>query len=270
MQSERENTVGIVGVIIDTPKMILKAPDWKKQIYETMIEVPRKSGNTDKLILQFSGEAVGTKKQIAGLKKGVEVMAGGKVRTKNEFERKPTIPSVKIYIEAKFIKVNDPPAQQQNEVCLKGNVCKDPVPRMTRKGSHVVSLIVAVSNENSKADFLPCICWGEVADVASLFKKGTYVEIMGRMQSREFKKYVDDIPNLITAYEVAVAQLAIDEKEFKTLQRGIQKMKRKEGKQNGGFGKTQGNITGRISGGSMEGVGAGRKHGRKSADKGQS
>lgn len=275
MQSERENTVGIVGLIIDTPKMILKAPDWKKQVYETMIEVPRKSGNTDKLILQFSGEVAETKKQLAGFKKGVEVMVGGKVRTKNEFERKPTIPSVKIYIEAEFVKVNDPPAQQQNEVCLKGNVCKDPVPRVTRRGVHVVSLMVAVSNGHSKADFVPCICWGEAADVASILKKGTYVEVMGRMQSREFKKYIDDIPNLMTAYEVTVAQLGVDEEEFKSLHGGgrspkVKRKKGKEGKRNADFYEKQGNFTGRTAGGSMEDAGEGKKHGRKSADQGQS
>lgn len=211
MQSEnRENTVGIVGVIADTPKTILKAPEWKKEIYETTIIVPRKSGNEDRLILQYSGSVAATKKQLARFKKGAEVLIGGKVKTQNVFDRKPTAPSVKIYIEAEVMAINEPPADQQNEVMLKGNVCKEPVMRTTSKGVHVVSLMVAVSNGKSKADFIPCICWGEVADVAAALPKGTYVEVLGRMQSREFKKYIDDVPHLMTAYEVTVAQLGAD------------------------------------------------------------
>lgn len=217
MQSEnRENTVGIVGVITDAPKLILKAPDWKKEIYETMIEVPRKSGNTDKLILQYPAAVASTKKQLAAFKKGAEVIIGGKVRTQNEFEKRPNAPSVKIYIEAEVMQLNEPPAEQQNEVSLKGNVCKEPMPRVTKKGIHVVSLMVAVSNGRSKADFIPCICWGEVADVASSLRKGTYVEIIGRMQSRDFKKYIDGMPNLMTAYEVTVAQLGVDTESVET------------------------------------------------------
>lgn len=207
---ERENTVGIVGIIADTPKAILKAPDWRKEIYETVLTVPRRSGNEDQLILQYSAAVAGTKKQLAKFKKGAEVLIGGRVRTQNVFDRKPTAPSVKIYIEAEVMAINDPAAEQQNEVALKGNVCKEPMLRTTSKGIHVVSLMVAVSNGKSKADFIPCICWGKVADAAAALKKGTYVEVLGRMQSREFKKYIDDVPNLMTAYEVTVAQLGVD------------------------------------------------------------
>ena len=181
-----------------------------------MIEVPRRSGNTDKLILQYPAAVASTKKQLAAFKKGAEVIIGGKVRTQNEFEKRPNAPSVKIYIEAEVMQLNEPPAEQQNEVSLKGNVCKEPMPRVTKKGIRVVSLIVAVSNGRSKADFIPCICWGEVADVASSLRKGTYVEIIGRMQSRDFKKYIDGMPNLMTAYEVTVAQLGVDMESVET------------------------------------------------------
>lgn len=211
MQNEdRTNTVGIVGVITEPPKTVLKAPEWKKEIFETTITAPRRSGNEDTLILQYSGSVAETKKQLARFKKGAEVMVGGRMRTQNKFERKATAPSVKIYIEAEFMQINDPPADQQNEVALKGNVCKDPFMRTTAKGDHVVSLIVAVSNGNGKADFVPCICWGEVAEMAAILRKGTYVEVLGRMQSREFKKYIDNMPYLMTAYEVAVAVLGVD------------------------------------------------------------
>ena len=213
--TERNNTVGLVGVITETPKTILEAPDWKKKVYETIITVPRKSGNTDTLILQYRAAAAGTKKTLSKLKKGTEVLIAGSVRTQNEFDRKPTAPSVKIFVEAEIITPNDPPADQQNEVSLNGNVCKDPFLRTTKKGIHVVSLMVAVTNNNSKADFVPCICWGEAAEAAARLRKGAYVEVKGRMQSREFRKYIDNTPYLMTAYEVTVAQLGINEEDLK-------------------------------------------------------
>jgi single-stranded DNA-binding protein len=225
---ERANTIGIVGVITETPKLILKAPEWKKEIYETKIRVPRRSGTQDELILQYAGSVAKTKKNLSKIRKDAEVLIGGKVRTQNVFERKPTEPSVKIYVEAEVLAINDPPAEQQNEVTLKGNVCKTRVMRTTRKGVHVVSLMVAVSNGKEKADFLPCICWGNVADVAAVLHKGTYVEIEGRMQSREFKKYIDDMPHLFTAYEVTVAQLGADMSDISTPPSGGGKTKNKE------------------------------------------
>ena len=219
-QMEKENVVGIVGVITETPKLILEAPDWTKKVYETKIEAPRRSGTMDTLILQFSGKAAGTKKQLSKLKKGTEILVAGAVRTHNVRDRVPTEPSVKIYIEAEVVEVNDPPADQQNEVLLKGNISREPVPRMTSGGTHITNIIVAVSNGNKAADFVPCICWQNVADAAAKLKKGSYVEVTGRMQSREFKKVVNDMPCLMTAYEVSVIQLGVDQADMEAASGG--------------------------------------------------
>ena len=51
------------------------------------------------------------------------------------------------------------------------------------------------------------------------------------MQSRDFKKYIDDVPNLMTAYEVTVAQLGVDMSDIETPSGGQkQKTKAKEKK----------------------------------------
>lgn len=252
-RKNRENTVGIVGVIAEAPKLILKAPDWSKEVYETKIEVPRKSEDKDTLIVQFAAALAGTKKQLAAFKKGAEVIVGGRIRTKNEHERTPTKPSVKIYIEAEIMALNNPPADQQNDVLIKGNICKDPELRQTSKGIHIITIIVAVSNGHSKADFIPCVCWGEIADAAANLKKRSYVEVRGRMQSRDFKKYMSDVPILMTAYEVAVSQLGIDIEDIcitkKQRTRKRTRTKGRKANENDGMVEKgqKGSITGRSS-----------------------
>lgn len=57
-----------------------------------------------------------------------------------------------------------------------------------------------------------CICWQNVADAAGKLKKGTYVEVEGRFQSRDYKRAIEgSAPYLMTAYEVSVAQLGVAE-----------------------------------------------------------
>lgn len=213
MHKNRNNTVGLVAVVSDTPQIIRNAPEWEKKVYETMVTLPRRNGKKteDRLILQYTAAAAAnTQKQLTAIKKGVEVLIIGRIRTQNVPERKITEPSVKIYIEAEVVQINDPPAARQNKVALKGNVCKEPFLRETKKGIHVVSLMVAVSNEQGQASFIPCICWDDVANIAATLSKGTYVEVFGRMRSREFKKMIEGRLYTMTAYEVAVAKLGID------------------------------------------------------------
>ena len=71
--------------------------------------------------------------------------------------------------------------------------------------------MIAVKGKKN-VSFIPCICWQNVADAAGKLKKGTYVEVEGRFQSREYKKAIEgSAPYLMTAYEVSVVQLGVAE-----------------------------------------------------------
>lgn len=208
----KNNVAGIVGVIATTPKIVLDAPTMAQKIYEVQLERKRPNGKVDKMIVQFPGKAAGNKKTLHDLKKGAEVLITGEVRTKNVDDPTPQENKVKVYIYADAIVVNDPPAEQQNNVRLQGRICKMLGSRTTRRGIAVTSIVVAVNSPHG-ANYIPCICWGEAALAAAELPVGTQVEVIGRMQSREYAKKMPNgkPPYLAVAYEVTVTQLAIEE-----------------------------------------------------------
>ena len=64
-------------------------------------------------------------------------------------------------------------------------------------------------NSHHGADYIPCVCWRNVAEAAAKLKVGAHVEITGRMQSREYKKKMPAY--LATTHEVSVTQLGFAE-----------------------------------------------------------
>lgn len=59
-----------------------------------------------------------------------------------------------------------------------------------------------------KSDYIPCICWGRNARYASGFEVGEHVQLLGRIQSREYVKRISDTETeKRVAYEVSVSKL---------------------------------------------------------------
>lgn len=208
----KNNRIKIVGTIEEMPRLVLDAPTFAKRAFETKIKAERRSGKPDTLILQFSG-AMLPEEDFNNMQIGTFVRVAGEIRTENEREIVATKPSVKIFIAANKIAVIDPTDEKKNSVKLRGRICKDPRIRETPRGKHVADLMVVTSGRTG-ANFIPCICWEEIADAAVDFKKGMYVEIEGRMQSRDYRRQIEgSTPYLMTAYEVSITQIGIDLEE---------------------------------------------------------
>lgn len=209
----RKNTIGMVATIKKKPRLILDAQDACDRVYETeIIRKRQKAEIFDTFILRYSGKSAGSEEVLRKLAEGVEVLIAGEIRTENKYKPAASENSVTIFIFAEVIAVNEPPAEQQNEVKICGRICKIPRTRETyaKKGkpNTVTSMIVAV-NVASGAHFIPCVCFGKISKVAAGLPVGTCVEITGRMQSREFKKRVkgNDVPFLCVAHEVSITRL---------------------------------------------------------------
>ena len=68
--------------------------------------------------------------------------------------------------------------------------------------------MLAVNRPYGKSDYIPCICWGRNARFASAFEVGEHVQVMGRIQSREYMKRIgENQSERRTAYEVSVSKL---------------------------------------------------------------
>ena len=143
--------------------------------------------------------------------KNNKIKIAGVIKTENVREIVPTAPTVKIFIAAGKVQIVEAITEKQNVVKLCGRICKDPRARGTSKGIHITDIMIAVKGKKN-VSFIPCICWQNVADAAGKLKKGTYVEVEGRFQSREYKRAIEgSAPYLMTAYEVSVAQLGVAE-----------------------------------------------------------
>lgn len=213
----RSNTIGIVGIITAPVRLTVDAEKWEQRIYETTLTRTRPSGTRDTYTLQFAGQAAGSEKMLDGITEGVEVLVGGEIRSENRRDPKPEETRVRIYIYAEVIAVNEPPANDQNEAGICGHICMKPHFKMTRrrtsKGKRIpaTSIMVAV-NTPSYTSYIPCVCFGWNALRANLLEVGDYVEVYGRFQSRNFKKYIKgrEIPYLRTTHEVCAVRLQSD------------------------------------------------------------
>ncbi len=99
-----------------------------------------------------------------------------------------------------------------NRILLSGVICKQPTLRRTPLGRSICDVILAVNRHYGRADYLPCIAWGQVASVVADMGVGDRLALEGRVQSRCYTKMLDSGPVERTAFEVSVMQL-LDETE---------------------------------------------------------
>ena len=102
----------------------------------------------------------------------------------------------------------EPDGTKTNSIWLDGYICKEPIYRKTPLGREIADLLLAVIRPYGKSDYIPCICWGRNARYASGFEVGEHVQLLGRIQSREYVKRISDTETeKRVAYEVSVSKL---------------------------------------------------------------
>ena len=98
-----------------------------------------------------------------------------------------------------------------NEVTLTGILCREPTFRRTPLGREICDAMLAVPRAFRRADYLPCILWGRMAQEISRCTIRDRICIQGRLQSRIYTKYRDDVPTERTAYEISALSAQIVE-----------------------------------------------------------
>ena len=97
-----------------------------------------------------------------------------------------------------------------NEVVLIGYICKKPVYRQTPFGREIADLLLAVHRAYNTSDYIPSIAWGRNARFCQNLEVGTEVKIVGRVQSRNYEKKLEDGTVLKkVAYEVSIGSLEV-------------------------------------------------------------
>ena len=97
-------------------------------------------------------------------------------------------------------------AQDYNSITLIGRLTRDPEVKFTQGGKQVANFSVAVNRygQDAGADFINCVAWEKLADVASKYlEKGKQVLLSGRLGSRQWEKDGEKR----TSWEVTVREL---------------------------------------------------------------
>lgn len=196
------NQAYVSGKIISGFRAVFRHYD--TSCYMADVEVRRFSSQTDRIPVVVNGRMI----DAAYDYKGQYISVAGQYISYNFNESGRR--RLKFCVMAEKMELGDAESYRfdNNYIFLDGNVCKEPIFRITPRGRFITDLFVAVNSSDMKSYYIPCICWGKTAYSAASLAVGARVEIVGRIQSREYNKQLDaDTAEKRIAYEVSVKNL---------------------------------------------------------------
>ncbi len=172
--------------------------------YMVDVLVKRLSNSDDRIPLMISERLIDVNQDYTG----EYIMATGQFRSYNQHEEKKNRLVLSVFVrEVSFVE-EELDGAKTNSILLDGYICKRPIYRKTPLGREIADLLLAVNRPYGKSDYIPCICWGRNARFASGFEVGEHVQVLGRIQSREYvKKLSETESEKRIAYEVSVSKL---------------------------------------------------------------
>lgn len=172
------------------------------EIYKFQILVRRKSGAFD-LLNCVSRDA-------KELKNGDRIRIYGYIRSRKEIYGNKL--HCHIYVFCKGYEKSEKELDT-NLVQIQGSISRVGAIRKTHTlGIYIVDFIVCVTDNMGK-HFIPAIAWRKTAEMISGMKKWDEISFLGRFQSREYEKRLEDgTIEVRTAYEVSCNNILGDVK----------------------------------------------------------
>ena len=172
--------------------------------YMVDVSVKRLSNSQDLIPVMISERLIDVTQDYTG----EFIMVNGQFRSYNRHEELKNRLVLSVFArEVEFID-EELDGAKTNTILLDGYICKAPIYRKTPLGREIADLLIAVNRPYGKSDYIPCICWGRNARFASSFEVGNHVQVLGRIQSREYvKKLTETETEKRIAYEVSVSKL---------------------------------------------------------------
>ena len=178
--------------------------------YMVELAVNRLSNYSDYIPLMISERLIDTEQDYTGQL----IRVSGHFRSYNRHEEKKNRLVLSVFVrELEFLDEIDE-NEKTNQIFLDGYICKEPIYRKTPLGREIADVLLAVNRSYGKSDYIPCICWGRNARFASGFTVGSHIQIVGRVQSREYVKRIDEenVEHRV-AYEVSVSKVDLLEND---------------------------------------------------------
>ena len=219
------NYLTLVGKV--TSEKTFSHEIYGERFYSFDLEVPRLSGTSD-IIPVTASERLFTDDM---LQVGTKLLIKGQFRSYNSYENEKN--KLILTVFAKDIEKLPSEAEEvantenedeseeprrefarkdsiTNEVVLIGYICKKPVYRQTPFGREIADILLAVNRAYNKSDYIPSIAWGRNARFCQNIEVGTEVKIVGRIQSRNYEKKLEDGSVVKkVAYEVSIGSLEV-------------------------------------------------------------
>ncbi|MBR4407176.1 MAG: single-stranded DNA-binding protein [Clostridia bacterium] len=194
------NRVFLSGIVVSEPAFSHET--FGEGFYEVKLSVARLSEHQDILPITVSD------KLLKHFQIGKQISLKGQFRSFNKLNGEKS--QLLLNVFAREIIENDP-SMNPNIVEINGFICKNPIYRTTPFNREICDCLVAVNRAYNKSDYLPCIAWGRNARYVKDAKVGNRIEIVGRIQSREYQKRLEsgEIVNK-TAYEISVGRVNLD------------------------------------------------------------
>ncbi|WP_294787247.1 single-stranded DNA-binding protein [uncultured Eubacterium sp.] len=178
--------------------------------YMVELAVNRLSNYSDYIPLMISERLIDTEQDYTGQL----IRVTGQFRSYNRHEEKKNRLVLSVFVrELEFLDEIDE-NEKTNQIFLDGYICKEPIYRKTPLGREIADVLLAVNRSYGKSDYIPCICWGRNARFASGFTVGSHIQIVGRVQSREYVKRIseEEVEHRI-AYEISVSKVDLLEQD---------------------------------------------------------
>ena len=178
--------------------------------YMVELAVSRLSNYSDYIPLMVSERLIDTEQDYTGQ----FIRISGQFRSYNRHEEKKNRLVLSVFVRELEILDEIDQNEKTNQIFLDGYICKEPIYRKTPLGREIADVLLAVNRSYGKSDYIPCICWGRNARFASGFTVGCHIQIVGRVQSREYVKRIseEEVEHRV-AYEVSVSKVDLLEDE---------------------------------------------------------
>jgi len=191
------NQVTLRGMAESAP--VLSHENHGENFYKFALLVPRLSGQTDRLNI-LAGESLLRQQPVQA---GMPLAVFGQLRSFNNRSGEGSRLVISVFARM-LAETREEPC---NRIFLSGTVCKMPVLRRTPLGRSICDVMLAVNRRYGRADYLPCIAWGQVALEVGELTVGQRLALEGRVQSRSYNKVLSDRVEKRTAYEVSLMRL---------------------------------------------------------------
>ena len=196
------NNVELVGEIVSDFRFSHEV--YGEGFFFVDVAVKRLSEAVDYLPLMISERLIDVNADYIGQ----TICVIGQFRSFNQHEEKKNRLVLSVFVRELELLDEVPEEVITNQIFLDGYICKDPIYRKTPLGREIVELLIAANRSYGKSDYIPCICWGRNARFASKFEIGKRVQILGRIQSRDYVKKISETETeKRVAYEVSVSKI---------------------------------------------------------------